>query len=116
MNFTLAFFVLFDRASNKNSGVVFNIGPPIMIEASSKTTQMPTGSLARGSLKQGGNLDWAQRLHQVIYMWLCIIEDAMRRDTAAPSFWDSACRALFRGVVFAGLCLAIVWLILFDLV
>ena len=45
-----------------------------------------------------------------------IIEDAMRRDTAAPSFWGSACRALFRWVVFAGLCLAIVWLILFDLV
>ena len=44
------------------------------------------------------------------------IEDAMRRDTAAPSFWGSAFRALFRWVVFAGLCLAIVWLILFDLV
>ena len=44
------------------------------------------------------------------------IEDAMRRDTAAPAFWSSAFRDPFAHVGFACYCLAIVWLILFDLV
>ena len=39
----------------------------------------------------------------------------MRRDTAAPSFWGSAIRDPFRQVALAGLCLPILWLILFDL-
>jgi hypothetical protein len=39
----------------------------------------------------------------------------MRRDTAAPSFWSLAFRDPFRQVVLAGLCLPILWLILFDL-
>ena len=43
------------------------------------------------------------------------IEDAMRRDTAAPSFLGSAFRDSFRQVALAGLCLPILWLILFDL-
>ena len=34
----------------------------------------------------------------------------MRRDTAAPSFWDSAFRDPFRHEAPAALCLAIVWL------
>ena len=44
------------------------------------------------------------------------IEDAMRRDTATPSFWGLAFRDPFQQVVRAGLCLPIFWLILFDLV
>ena len=39
----------------------------------------------------------------------------MRRDTAAPSFWGSAFRDSFRQVALAGLCLPILWWILFDL-
>ena len=36
-----------------------------------------------------------------------IIEDAMRRDTAAPSFWGLAIRVPFLQVVPAGLCLLV---------
>jgi hypothetical protein len=45
-----------------------------------------------------------------------IIEDALRRDTAAPSFWSLAFRDPFRQVAPAGLCLPFLCLILFDLV
>ena len=45
------------------------------------------------------------------------IEDAIRRDTAAPfDFWARRFRDSFRHVAFGCLCLAIVWLISFDLV
>ena len=50
------------------------------------------------------------------YYLFNFIEDAMRLDTAASSFWGSAFCALFRRVSFASLCLAIFWLILFHLV
>ena len=45
-----------------------------------------------------------------------LIEDAMRRDTAAPAFGGLARCDPFRHVAFAGLCLSILWFILFDLV
>ena len=43
------------------------------------------------------------------------IADAMRCDTVAPSFWSSAFRDSFRQEALAGLCLPILWLIMFDL-
>ncbi len=50
-----------------------------------------------------------------VTMWLCIIEDAMRRDTAAPENWSLAFRDPFWHVLFSGCCLSILWLILLDL-
>ena len=47
--------------------------------------------------------------------WQCIIEDAMRRDTAAPENWSLAFRDPFWHVLFSGCCLSILWLILLDL-
>ena len=47
--------------------------------------------------------------------WQCIIEDAMRRDTAAPENWSLAFRDPFWHVLFSGCCLPILWLILLDL-
>ena len=47
--------------------------------------------------------------------WLRIIEDAMRRDTAAPENWSLAFRDPFWHVLFSGCCLSILRLILLDL-
>ena len=45
-----------------------------------------------------------------------LIKDATRRDTAAPSFLSPAIGDLFQQAALAGLCLPLLWLILFGIV
>ena len=65
-------------------------------------------------------------IHQLCYMPIYIyiyikirfaievIEAAMRRDTDAPTFWRLAFCDTFPHTALAGLCLSIIWPILFD--
>ena len=74
-------------------------------------------------------LDEKENIRLYIYIYICInidvyiyiyiyeknIEDAVRRDTAAPHFGGSAFCESFWQLTCGDSCLAIVWLSLFDL-